>query len=78
MKIYMMKPNGASAYINFDAFYKITRIFYIFAKFEIPFVDGYLEKKDVMRALDHQTVPSNISPNQVDVMFDGVLNPMFP
>jgi len=53
-------------------FFEIVRIYHFFEEFEIPFNDGILLKKDIIRAIDDQAVPSILSIKVVNEMFDAL------
>lgn len=59
-------------------FAEIARYYYFFEEFEVPFNDGVIEMKDVLRAIDDQAVPTALNPRAVLYLFscvDNVYNP---
>lgn len=45
-------PHPADPYIGFLEFAEVARYYYFFEEFEVPFNDGVIEMKDIMRAID--------------------------
>jgi len=44
-----MASNKDTYYLNFEQFFEIIRVFYFFSDYEIPFNNGMLAKKDILR-----------------------------
>jgi len=40
--------------LDFLSFLYISHIYHYFSNFEMPFVEGYLKKKDILRAVENQ------------------------
>jgi len=76
--IYVGSPVQDTSTITFRAFFEISRIYYFFQEFNIPFDDGYLQKKDMLRAINEQNVPQEITPFVVNVFFEAIANPDQP
>lgn len=50
--IKVIKPASLDdPYMDFLSFLEIARIYYFFSNFDIPFSDGQLTKKDLLRAV---------------------------
>jgi hypothetical protein len=60
--IFKGTPLNDTPYLDFASFFEIARVYYFFQEFNIPFDDGLLMKKDMMRAINDQMVPHDISP----------------
>jgi hypothetical protein len=39
--------------LEFLDFLYISHVYHYFSNFEMPFVDGYLKKKDILRAVEN-------------------------
>jgi len=61
----------AKTYLEFMDFLQIARIYYYFSEYEVPFVDGVLEKKDLVRAINDQVTPTFFTPSLVDTLFNA-------
>jgi len=72
LKIKYGKLTGESAYIGFLEFFEVVRIFHFFEEFEVPFNDGILLKKDILRAIDDHAMPSTLTPLVVSSMFNSI------
>ena len=46
-------------------------MYFYFSAFELPFLDGYLNRKDVLRAIENQQLASSLTPNVVNSIFDN-------
>jgi hypothetical protein len=45
----LLAPKQDSYWLNYETFLEIMRVYYFFSDYEIPFVNGILEKKDIIR-----------------------------
>lgn len=52
VRIFVGTPIQDTPYIDFKAFFEIARVYYFFQEFNIPFDDGLLLKKDMIRAIN--------------------------
>ena len=50
----------------------MSHVYHYFSNFEMPFVEGYLRKKDVLRAVESQLLANQITEQIVNVMFEQV------
>lgn len=63
---------GEKSRIDFVQFVGIAHLFYYFTEFSLPFDDGIINRKDVMRAIDEGVLPTTLTPKQVIDMFEGL------
>jgi len=53
---------GDTPRISFVDFVGVAHLFYYFTEFSLPFDDGIINRKDVLRAIDEGVLPSTLSP----------------
>lgn len=62
-------------YLGFIEWAEVIRYYYFFEEFEVPFNDGQLQLKDILRAIDDQSVPTQLNPATCKDMFAVVGKP---
>jgi hypothetical protein len=70
------KDLGDSARIKFLEFLGVAHLYYYFSEFELPFPFPYINKKDILRAIDEAVLPTTLSPFNVEEIFRGGLEEM--
>jgi len=51
----------------------VAHLFYYFTEFSLPFDNGIIRKQDLLRGIDEGTLPTTLSPLEVEGMFNGNL-----
>lgn len=54
---------GEETRITFVEFVGVAHLFYYFTEFSLPFDDGMIGKKDVLRAIDEGVLPTTLNPS---------------
>lgn len=57
--------------VELKDFIYISHLFYYFSAFELPFLDGYLNRKDILRAIENQQLASSLTPSIIDDIFES-------
>jgi len=57
--------------ISFVDFLGVAHLYYYFTEFSLPFDDGAIDKKDVLRSVDQGVLPTTLTQKQINEMFDG-------
>lgn len=63
---------GNKSRISFPEFVGVAHLFYYFTEFSLPFDDGIIGKRDVLRGIDEGVLPTTLSPLQISDMFEGL------
>ena len=56
-------------YLQLSQYLEYAHVYYYFVPFELPYASGQLTKKDIMRAIDYQLLPSCLNNFQIDQIF---------
>lgn len=56
-------------YLNLAQYLEYAHVYYSFIAFEIPYFDGLLMKKDFVRAIDYQELPTTMNHYLIDAIF---------
>lgn len=57
------KVNGGNIpTLNFIEFVEVAHLYYYFVEFELPFNDGVMDRKDVIRAIEEGSLPTTLTP----------------
>lgn len=60
---------GSTANLDVLEFLLVAHLYYYFSEFEIPFKNGMIIKKDVIRAIDEYVLPTTLSAADVNAIY---------
>jgi len=62
-------------HLPFKSYFEITRLYYIFATYELPFKTGRLKEKDMLRSIEQGLAPSDMPISVINRIFDVYHDP---
>jgi len=63
------KLDSGKSTLELWIFLELSHIFLYFYTFEVPYIDGSLYRKDFVRAIEFQSIPTKLNRHYIDVMF---------